>query len=85
MIAVEELYSGATQQSGVPIVVFNGELDRIRSGYYPPFIYPKIGKLAKQFIPKFEQAYYIHNFKGSTAGGRVGSRSTQRSDGTVPV
>jgi hypothetical protein len=38
-----------------------GELDRIRSGYYPKFFYPKLGKLAENFIPKFEQAYYIHS------------------------
>jgi hypothetical protein len=38
-----------------------GELDRIRSGYYPKFFYPKIGKLAETFIPNFEQAYYIHS------------------------
>lgn len=39
----------------------SGELDRIRSGYYPKFFYPKIGKLAETFIPKFEQSYYIHS------------------------
>ncbi|KAK9814690.1 hypothetical protein WJX72_009846 [[Myrmecia] bisecta] len=68
MIAVEELYSGAAEASGVPIIVFNGELDRIRSGYYPSLFYPKIGRLAKQFIPKFEVCYYIHNFKGTRGG-----------------
>lgn len=35
MIAVEELWEGAAKDSGRPIIVFNGELDRIRSGYYP--------------------------------------------------
>lgn len=35
-----------------------GELDRIRSGYYPPLFYPKLGQLAKTFIPQFQQAYY---------------------------
>lgn len=32
MLAVEELYTKATADSKVPILVFNGELDRIRSG-----------------------------------------------------
>jgi len=66
MLAVEQLHANAAD--GRPIVVFNGELDRIRSGYYPAFFYPKIGKLAKNFLPGFDQAYYIHNFKGAKGG-----------------
>lgn len=38
------------------------------AGYYPPLFYPKIGQIAKTFIPNFETAYYIKNFKGSTGG-----------------
>eukprot|EP00250_Pteridium_aquilinum_P011217 c19915_g1_i1 orf=140-1084(-) len=68
ILAVEELYTKATAESKVPILVFNGELDRIRSGYYPPFFYPKLGALSKSFLPKFETVYYIHNFKGSRGG-----------------
>ena len=72
ILYVEELWR---MQSGEkrPIVVFNGELDRIRSGYYPSFFYPKIGKIAKSFIPQFTQVYYIHNFKGSYPGPLIGS------------
>jgi len=66
MLAVEKLYLQTA--NGRPIITYNGELDRIRSGYYPKFFYPKIGKLAETFIPKFEQSYYIHNFKGSKGG-----------------
>ncbi|KAL3135495.1 hypothetical protein ABBQ38_005975 [Trebouxia sp. C0009 RCD-2024] len=68
IIAVDELYQRVAKAADSPIVVFNGELDRIRSGYYPPFVYPKLGKLAKSFIPHFQSAYYIHNFKGSRGG-----------------
>ncbi|KAI5084336.1 hypothetical protein GOP47_0000505 [Adiantum capillus-veneris] len=68
MLAVEELYTQGTAESKVPILVFNGELDRIRSGYYPPFFYPKLAALAKSFLPKFETVYYIHNFKGNHGG-----------------
>ncbi|KAI3429306.1 hypothetical protein D9Q98_005401 [Chlorella vulgaris] len=50
------------------IVTFNAELDRIRTGYYPPFFYPAIGKIAKSFLPKFTTAYYLKNFKGSSGG-----------------
>lgn len=68
MIQVGDLYEGVAKASGSPIVVFNGELDRIRSGYYPALFFPKLGQLAKTFIPKFETAFYIHNFKGSRGG-----------------
>ncbi|KAH7315389.1 hypothetical protein KP509_21G047400 [Ceratopteris richardii] len=68
MLAVEELYTKGTAESKVPILVFNGELDRIRSGYYPPFFYPKLAALSKSLLPKFETVYYIHNFKGSRGG-----------------
>lgn len=68
MLAVEELYTNATTESKIPLLVFNGELDRIRSGYYPSFFYPKLAALSKSFLPKFETVYYIHNFKGSRGG-----------------
>lgn len=68
MIAVDELYQKIAKDASCPIIVFNGELDRIRSGYYPALFFPKLGKLAKSFIPNFESAYYIHNFKGSRGG-----------------
>ena len=45
-----------------------GELDRIRSGYYPSLFYPKIRKLAKNLLPQVETIFYIHNFKGSGGG-----------------
>jgi hypothetical protein len=35
-----------------PLVVFNGELDRIRGGYYPSFAFGELSKLSKDFIPK---------------------------------
>ncbi|DBB02056.1 hypothetical protein WJX77_010807 [Trebouxia sp. C0004] len=68
IIAVDELYQKIAKDANSPIVVFNGELDRIRSGYYPALFFPKLGKLAKTFIPHFESAYYIHNFKGHKGG-----------------
>lgn len=84
IIAVDELYHKIAKDAKTPIVVFNGELDRIRSGYYPALFFPKLGKLAKSFIPHFESAYYIHNFKGNR-GGRCTCCpiSVQRVSGTV--
>ena len=69
IIAVDELYQAVAKHKGQPIVVFNGEFDRLRAqGYYPGLFYPKLSKLAKTFIPNFQSAYYIHNFKGERGG-----------------
>eukprot|EP00850_Spirogloea_muscicola_P007841 SM000040S14853 [mRNA] locus=s40:733852:735758:+ [translate_table: standard] len=65
MLAVEDLWSTAARPAGKPIIIFNGELDRI---HYPAFFYPKLGRLAKSFLPHLEAAYYLHNFKGSRGG-----------------
>lgn len=66
--AVEKLYQESAREQGRPIIIFNGELDRIRGGYYPGLFFPGLAKLAREFIPRFEAVYYIHNFKGSRPG-----------------
>ena len=48
-----------------------GEVDRIRSGYYPALFYPKIGRLATNLLPQMTTVYYIHNFKGSGGGAHL--------------
>ncbi|GKV10600.1 hypothetical protein SLEP1_g21944 [Rubroshorea leprosula] len=68
MLVVEELYKEAVVNTTRNLIVFNGELDRIRSGYYPPFFYPKLAALTKTLLPKMETVYYIHNFKGRNGG-----------------
>ncbi|XVE65383.1 hypothetical protein DITRI_Ditri07aG0176300 [Diplodiscus trichospermus] len=68
MIIVEELYKEAIMNTSRKLIVFNGELDRIRSGYYPPFFYPKLAALTKTLLPMMETVYYIHNFKGRNGG-----------------
>ncbi len=68
IIAIADLYEGSARDTGRPIIVFNGELDRIRSGYYPRLVYRKLAKLADDFIPLFESTFYIHNFKGTRSG-----------------
>lgn len=65
MVTVGELYEDTGLETGRPIVVVNGELDRIRTGYYPPFWARTEMQYLKRIVPKFTQAYYIHNFKGS--------------------
>ena len=65
IIEVAALWDGAVAGTDRPLVIFNGELDRMRQNYYPPFIYRKLAQISKEFIPKVEAAYYIHNFKGT--------------------
>ncbi|KAE9613250.1 hypothetical protein Lal_00027346 [Lupinus albus] len=68
MLVVEELYKEAVLNTERKLIIFNGELDRIRSGYYPPFFYPKLATLTKTLLPMMETVYYIHNFKGRNGG-----------------
>ncbi|XP_049362309.1 uncharacterized protein LOC125826996 [Solanum verrucosum] len=68
MLVVEELYKEEVSNTSRKLIIFNGELDRIRSGYYPPFFYPKLAALSKTLFPKMETVYYIHNFKGRNGG-----------------
>eukprot|EP00747_Dinoflagellata_sp_TGD_P017402 gnl/TRDRNA2_/TRDRNA2_125805_c0_seq1.p1 gnl/TRDRNA2_/TRDRNA2_125805_c0~~gnl/TRDRNA2_/TRDRNA2_125805_c0_seq1.p1 ORF type:complete len:482 (-),score=50.81 gnl/TRDRNA2_/TRDRNA2_125805_c0_seq1:457-1740(-) len=69
MLAVKELYDDLTKSSGVPIITFNGEIDRIRSGYYgPAFLNPKLDRFNKELLPDLETVYYIRNFKGRNPG-----------------
>ncbi|KAJ4959157.1 hypothetical protein NE237_026268 [Protea cynaroides] len=68
MLVVEELYREAVENTARKMIIFNGEIDRIRTGYYPSFFYPKLAALAKSFLPKMEIVYYIHNFKGQKGG-----------------
>ncbi|MQL75683.1 hypothetical protein Taro_008069 [Colocasia esculenta] len=67
MLVVEELYREAVLNTDRKLIIFNGELDRIRTDY-PSFFYPKLGALSKNFLPKLETVYYIHNFKGRKGG-----------------
>lgn len=68
MVAVGELWQTAAAPRDMPIIVFNGELDRLRNGYYPALFYPKLARLSRELLPQLESCYYIHNFKGSKGG-----------------
>ena len=64
MCEVAELHERVAQPTNRPIIVVNGELERVRSGYYPAFWSRKEMDILRAFCPRFEQIYYIHNFKG---------------------
>ena len=68
MVAVEEVYNAAIKGTDRPLLIFNGELDRIRTGYLPAIVYPGLARMAKQWLPEFCTAYYIKNFKGRRPG-----------------
>ncbi|KXZ45439.1 hypothetical protein GPECTOR_54g179 [Gonium pectorale] len=63
--AVYEIYEKAAKKRNVPIIIFNGELDRVRGGYYPSMFFPEIAKFGRELFPLMTTAYYIHNFKGN--------------------
>eukprot|EP00667_Euglena_gracilis_P015524 EG_transcript_16159 len=50
-----------------PLVVVNGQLEHLRNGFYPPFFYPRLAAAMKGFLPRFDQAFFLHNY--DVAGG----------------
>ena len=65
IIETAALWDGAVRGTARPLVIFNGELDKLRGGYYPRFVYPKLALVSRDFVPQVEAAYYVHNFKGA--------------------
>eukprot|EP00878_Enallax_costatus_P018746 GHUV01019751.1.p1 GENE.GHUV01019751.1~~GHUV01019751.1.p1 ORF type:complete len:174 (+),score=40.97 GHUV01019751.1:1439-1960(+) len=66
--ATRQLWDAAAKPKDRPLIIFNGELDRLRGGYYPGLFFPELAKLTSEFLPQVVTAYYIHNFKGSKPG-----------------
>lgn len=48
-------------------MVVNGQLEHLRNGFYPPFFYPRLAAAMKGFLPRFDQAFFLHNY--DVAGG----------------
>jgi len=57
---VEEWIQLPQIRRGSPIIVVNGNLDRLRNGYYPALFYPGLAKVSKDFYSKFTQAFFIN-------------------------
>lgn len=51
------------------LVVVNGQLDRVRGGYYNSFIFPKIGQVAERFYRKFEPIFCLKPLSDKGCGG----------------
>jgi len=43
----------------ISVVVINGNLSRLRNGYYPSFFYPGLNKVSKSFYSNSTQAVYL--------------------------
>ncbi|KAK4523119.1 hypothetical protein GAYE_PCTG36G1010 [Galdieria yellowstonensis] len=46
----------------VPVILFNADLDKLRGGYYPRFLYPKLHATKDKCLTKFEPVYYVRFF-----------------------
>jgi hypothetical protein len=49
-------------QPNTRIVVINGALDKVRSGFYPAIFFPKLAQTVDRFYNKFESIFYIKPF-----------------------
>lgn len=63
--ALESKYPATT------FIVVNGNLDRLRSNYYPSFFYPKLASVGKSFYSRFTQAFFLSPV--AVLGDRFGS------------
>jgi len=50
---------GSGWAQGSAMVVVNGQLDKLRDGYYNKFIFPKIAKVTDRFYRDFEPVFYL--------------------------
>ena len=71
----EEAKGDSSSKKPAPaVIIFNGELERIYSGYYPPMFYRRLAKVASKkdggvlASEGSDATYYIKNFKGLNPG-----------------
>jgi Domain of unknown function (DUF1995) len=63
-----ELFYGAD-----PIILINGDLDKVRGSYYPKVFYPGLHKTKNRFLSRFKETYYWKQFSnGGTLLRRYG-------------
>jgi len=71
-IQMDELYLSQVAPRDAAMIVFNGDLFKMRSGgiggYYPDFFFPKLAQVRKRFMPLVETAYYLRVFRGPPVG-----------------
>lgn len=45
-----------------PVILINGDLDKVRGGYYPRIFYPGLHAVKDRFLSRFEPVYYVKQF-----------------------
>eukprot|EP01038_Epipyxis_sp_PR26KG_P004070 gene4070-5814_t len=55
----------------IPVIVINGNLDRLRNGYYPRLFYPELGRVTDSFYKKFTPAVFLSPI--AVGGDRLGA------------
>jgi len=56
---VEEWIQLSKIKFNAPTIVVNGNLDRLRNGYYPWFFYPELTSVSKTYYSKASQALFL--------------------------
>jgi hypothetical protein len=46
------------------MIIINGQLDRLRSGYYPRIFYPFLYNVSERFFKAFESVFYMKPVTG---------------------
>lgn len=49
---------------GAPTIVVNGNLDRVRGGYYPRIFYPGLYNCKEKYLRFFEPIFYLKPVQG---------------------
>jgi len=57
--------------SGAAVVTINGNLERLRNGYYPSLFYPGLTQSTNRFYRKFKQALFLNPI--AVGGDRLGA------------
>jgi hypothetical protein len=60
---------------GAPVIVINGNLDRLRNGYYPAIFYPGLARVTKEYYSKATQALFLSPI--AVGGYRLGAWLTK--------
>ena len=81
--SVDEWINIPKLDKGVPMIIINGNLDRLRNGYYPWFIYPGLTKVTKEFYSNAVQALFLSPI--AVGGSRLGAWLTRVYPGSWEV
>ena len=58
-MAVDKVWGHIQNDEEKTLVIFNADLCRLRSDYFPALFYPEMARLSKDLIPAIETVYYV--------------------------